>query len=209
MNAASSKIIPSNDGLQTVVPTVSTPETANFASIPFPCPPIRTTLGCVLIEAERVRQISEEGYSEAHDDGHTSSEMARAAKVLLKCAMRQLRGAPMAHVMSLHFGWPWSRRSFKVSPDPLRQLVKAGALIAAEIDRLERKHLREVEAERLRLEAAVERSLLPERELHIEYEVEGHPHASEEGNCPFLGSERGRRIATHEEAAAAHAAGAR
>jgi hypothetical protein len=34
--------------------------------------------------------------------------------------------------------WPWTQRTFKPTPhDRIRELVKAGALIAAEIDRLE------------------------------------------------------------------------
>jgi hypothetical protein len=34
--------------------------------------------------------------------------------------------------------WPWDERWWKPSNDPIRDLVKAGALIAAEIDRLQR-----------------------------------------------------------------------
>lgn len=34
--------------------------------------------------------------------------------------------------------WPWDPSWLKLSPDPIRNLVKAGALIAAEIDRLQR-----------------------------------------------------------------------
>ena len=33
--------------------------------------------------------------------------------------------------------WPWAKKWWKPSDDPVRNLVKAGALIAAEIDRLE------------------------------------------------------------------------
>lgn len=35
-------------------------------------------------------------------------------------------------------GWPWAAKWFKPSDDPIRNLVKAGALIAAEIDRLQK-----------------------------------------------------------------------
>ena len=34
--------------------------------------------------------------------------------------------------------WPWGSEYWKPSEDPVRNLVKAGALIAAEIDRLNR-----------------------------------------------------------------------
>lgn len=34
--------------------------------------------------------------------------------------------------------WPWDENWWKPSLDPIRNLVKAGALLAAEIDRLQR-----------------------------------------------------------------------
>jgi hypothetical protein len=34
-------------------------------------------------------------------------------------------------------GWPWDMKWWKPSDDPIKNLVKAGALIAAEIDRLQ------------------------------------------------------------------------
>jgi hypothetical protein len=43
--------------------------------------------------------------------------------------------------------WPWDWRFWKPSVDPIRDLVKAGALIAAEIDRLQRKKNKEVSIE--------------------------------------------------------------
>lgn len=39
--------------------------------------------------------------------------------------------------------WPWYLDSFKPSIDPIRNLEKAGALLAAEIDRLERANSKE------------------------------------------------------------------
>ena len=39
--------------------------------------------------------------------------------------------------------WPWEKNWWKPSDDKIRNLVKAGALIAAEIDRLQRKALAE------------------------------------------------------------------
>jgi hypothetical protein len=38
----------------------------------------------------------------------------------------------------MYIFWPWDQDWWKPSPDPIRNLVKAGALIAAEIDRLQR-----------------------------------------------------------------------
>lgn len=34
-------------------------------------------------------------------------------------------------------GWPWDAKWWKPSDDPIKNLVKSGALIAAEIDRLQ------------------------------------------------------------------------
>lgn len=38
----------------------------------------------------------------------------------------------------LNAPWPWDADAWKPTQDPIRQLVKAGALIAAEIDRRQR-----------------------------------------------------------------------
>lgn len=40
------------------------------------------------------------------------------------------------------YDWPWARKWWKPSPDPIRNLVKAAALLMAEIDRLIRKQQR-------------------------------------------------------------------
>lgn len=92
--------------------------------------------GIELIAKERLRQVDDEGYSFAHDDKHGAGELAMAAMCY---AMLPLwRPAEMAPL-----GWPWSSLDpmdgFKPTPeDRIRELVKAGALIAAEIDRLQR-----------------------------------------------------------------------
>jgi hypothetical protein len=86
--------------------------------------------GVGLIIAERERQKAKEGYSDAHDDTHGDFEMMRSAVAY-----------------ALHAGgftnasdhWPFGSCEWKPSvADPVRDLVKAGALIAAEIDRLQR-----------------------------------------------------------------------
>lgn len=85
--------------------------------------------GVQLIAAERERQISSEGWSPAHDDSHDIGQMADAAVCYVNAAMD--------HETPPH-RWPWEREWWKPSPDPVRNLVKAGALIAAEIERLQR-----------------------------------------------------------------------
>lgn len=93
--------------------------------------------GVDLIAAERKRQIEEEGWSEFHDDGHDLDELAFAAVCYALPHRERYAGAE-----GLPFYWPgrWLCQWWKPSPnDRVRELVKAGALIAAEIDRLKRK----------------------------------------------------------------------
>ena len=82
----------------------------------------KTMNGAALIAAERQRQINAEGYDPSHDDAHNDDSLAIAA---------------VAYALSAPDWWPWGTESFKPG-DRLRELAKAGALIAAEIDRLQR-----------------------------------------------------------------------
>lgn len=80
--------------------------------------------GADLIAAERKRQLEAEGWSFEHDDEHNRGELALAAA---------------AYATGRVTLWPWpGEGSFKPTGDSTRDLVKAGALIAAEIDRLQR-----------------------------------------------------------------------
>ncbi len=85
--------------------------------------------GAALISAERARQHTEEGYSDEHDAEH-SEELAWASWCLLDHVASGARADAKSPAM-----WPWSEDSWKPGPTALRALVKAGALIAAEIDR--------------------------------------------------------------------------
>jgi hypothetical protein len=89
--------------------------------------------GAESIAAERLRQVEAEGWSAEHDAGHREAELARAALAYLTAYLVAAQRLP------LYPGeWPWSPEFWKPSEDPARNLVKAGALIAAEIDRLQR-----------------------------------------------------------------------
>lgn len=84
--------------------------------------------GAALITQERARQVSEERWSFQHEDEHLAGELRRAAMCYLSNGY-QVSPAPD--------GWPWERSSWK--PTNYKQnLIKAGALIAAEIDRVTR-----------------------------------------------------------------------
>ena len=122
----------------------------------------RLSVGVELIHFERVRQLEEEGYAPEHDHRHHRGE--------------QLALAAACYAMPAHFRehdswwnrsktpnqwthfrmprwWPFGERFWKPTPDDrIRELVKAGALIAAEIDRLHQVKA-QIEAEERALEA--------------------------------------------------------
>lgn len=102
--------------------------------------------GTKLIERERERQITDEGYDSHHDTEHEGmGDLADAAACYACCAAAMIRGAsleelaePMTDAFDSMLTWPWDKIDFKPTEDPIRALVKAGALIAAEIDLLQR-----------------------------------------------------------------------
>ncbi len=91
--------------------------------------------GIELITEERQRQIEKEGWTSGHDDLNINGELAIAASIYSNTeGNRELYGADETPV-----GWPWDKRWWKPTPDNrIKELTKAGALIAAEIDRLQR-----------------------------------------------------------------------
>lgn len=85
--------------------------------------------GAELIIVERHRQINEEGWTERHDRFHNDRELTRAAISYLLFDIGQKEMAARR--------WPWAPEFYKPgSVDTVRNLVRAGALIAAEIDQL-------------------------------------------------------------------------
>lgn len=95
--------------------------------------------GAWLITKERGRQIAEEGWDEEHDDEHDQGQLAWAA-VCYAAPDHVYKEARFA--VSKIDPWPWDDEWDKrpavgcTTPYRVRALVKAGALIAAEIDRL-------------------------------------------------------------------------
>lgn len=96
--------------------------------------------GIERIAAERKRQVEKEGYSPEHDDEHDTGGLADAAACYAAHA-----GGTLLEVDI----WPWENSSDKrmrnsrgmlscreSTKQRIRLLEKAGALIAAEIDRL-------------------------------------------------------------------------
>lgn len=105
--------------------------------------------GAARIATERQRQIDAEGYSPEHDLHHTSEELAWAAAVYAAperiFCLNVREGIDSDGVqqgtMTWHEPWPhgWQQGTNGASdgvPGRIRDLERAGALIAAEIDRL-------------------------------------------------------------------------
>lgn len=109
-------------------------------------PPAPHLAGLADAIAEHVRQIEVEGWSPEHDDQHDDYSLAKAASVYAACAavgkadravmdLHGLRGTPG----KLQELWPLSWDISWLKPrNRRRDLIKAAALIIAEIERLDR-----------------------------------------------------------------------
>lgn len=82
-----------------------------------------------LIAAERRRQVEVEGWTPEHDDAHGEGELAAAAGCYALSAVNGLDDSEAKRF------WPWEWSWWK-PVDKKRALVKAGALIVAELERL-------------------------------------------------------------------------
>lgn len=94
----------------------------------------RPSTGADLISDERLRQIVEEGWTPALDDRHTRGQLIRAAASYLLADMLESGYFSRSIFENL---WPWEPEWWKPA-GARRNLEKAGALIAAELDRMER-----------------------------------------------------------------------
>lgn len=81
--------------------------------------------------AERRRQVTEEGFGPAFDDGWTEHQLERAAASFALFSTGRFRDT------SVGLLWPFSQHWLKAKT-PRGALVKAGALIVAAIERLDR-----------------------------------------------------------------------
>ncbi len=88
--------------------------------------------GIERIAAERRRQIDQKGYDASHDEVHRDSQLLRAG---ITHARHALQPEAVRSFIRPH-GWPWAEGEWTFDLDPVRELEIAGALIAAEIDRL-------------------------------------------------------------------------
>lgn len=89
---------------------------------------------------ERFRQILEEGFNAAHDDEHNAGELCSAASAYAIYAGDQIHPLSMGDGFrdgSIPDGWLWDASWWKPKT-PRENLIKAAALIIAEIERLDR-----------------------------------------------------------------------
>lgn len=97
--------------------------------------------GAILIQNERQRQITDEGYLMEHDDMLDSGELANFAC----CYALDPMGGDASDVIKMLKPYEWELKlSCNGNTDDnlegrIKDLVKAGALIAAEIERLHRR----------------------------------------------------------------------
>lgn len=105
------------------------------------------TIAAQDVLAERARQKSVEGWCSSHDDDYEEGQLARAAASYAISAatpggVPALSGSMFGcqlfkSARNPNFLWPWEMRFWKPK-DPRRDLVRAAALILAEIERLDR-----------------------------------------------------------------------
>ena len=90
--------------------------------------------------AERARQVTVEGWTPEHDDEHDDGELAGAAAAYAAHASDALHPLSQGDAFrdgTIPPGWCWEPATWKPA-DPRRNLVKAAALILAEIERIDR-----------------------------------------------------------------------
>jgi hypothetical protein len=96
--------------------------------------------GIEIIATERRRQLEVKGYTPEHDDEHDLGELGLAAALYALPYDAKVGNEPLLKqddFIALHIALE-TGCDFYVDPEPdkLKRLAKAGALIAAEIDRV-------------------------------------------------------------------------
>lgn len=94
--------------------------------------------GWQAIATERNRQLDIEGFDAQHDANMQRGELLDAAMCYAAYAALQVHHGDDFYTPTIPPDWPWDEADWKPDDDVMRNLAKAGALIAAEIDRLHR-----------------------------------------------------------------------
>lgn len=92
---------------------------------------------------ERIRQIDQEYYSTEHDDEYQQNELLRAAACYTNNVVARgwvhdsIFGSEAYRAEEAPDNWPWDQDFWKPK-NPRADLVRAAALIIAEIERMDR-----------------------------------------------------------------------
>ena len=97
--------------------------------------PVPKAAGDVLVE--RKRQIEQEGFDSFHDDDHDAGDLACAGAAYALEAGCKLNPQMQQGLDGPPDFWMWHIKWWKPK-DPRRDLVRAAALIIAEIERIDR-----------------------------------------------------------------------
>lgn len=89
------------------------------------------------INAERERQVKEEGWTYEHDNQYSQGELVSAGDAYLFAVEKKTETKPRF--------WPWDDEWWKPSHDRVRNLEKAGALYQADTERILRNNIRDHE----------------------------------------------------------------
>ena len=86
-----------------------------------------------MIADERKRQIEVEGFTAKHDDNHKSSQLEILAMLYSCPAKYRSMLSPINWFKSMGWDFKWWKPTSRI-----RELIKAGALLVAAIERLQR-----------------------------------------------------------------------
>lgn len=90
------------------------------------------------IAIERKRQTDAEGFDQSHDDDHGDGQLCLAAMAYCQSASTCLADTSPLKARPPSY-WPWDKIWWKPR-SARRDLIRAAALIVAEIDRIDREH---------------------------------------------------------------------
>lgn len=96
--------------------------------------PVEMTGGLAMLR-ERVRQLTVEGWTPEHDKQHKPRELAEAGMSYVIAGHALMTGEKFDMIAAPMAAWPWEPSWWKPSTDPLRNLEKGCALLAAAWDR--------------------------------------------------------------------------
>lgn len=121
------------------------------------------------VSEERLRQITEEGFNSERDDTYLPGTLGSAGASYALAAVAQLIYGPDSEkeVSRAPDYWPWGQDTWN-PVDPRRNLVKAAALLIAEIDRIDRREA----SEKIAAPEAPTQNLQTESEKSTEQAIE-------------------------------------